>query len=328
MNVKYNLITCAFIFLLTSCVSYRYIDIQVLQPGSVNLPSNIRTLHIIEPGIESVDHDIAIRSKAHGNDFYYKLFVQAFDSVLNNYLHDSPDFNDVIVLVQKNNQWQDEARNIPIGEKEKHGVLSIVGQTLIDTIKPDTYIPDNEYGYSYYSFYSLYCRSKIEFTNPGRTKFYDTYIYSDTLTWSYRSMYADEASLNIPSASEAILQTADKAAGEYAHWLAPYWVSDERMLFYSNNKYMRLGYNFFVENKLTEAIQSWKYIYEAGTPLLASVAAHNIALAYEMLDDYDSSETWLNNSLTFKWHIQTEYYLGKIRQRIKFKQILDKQFKR
>jgi hypothetical protein len=301
-------------YFLSSCVSYRYIDLQVLNPGTIKLSHHVEELHIIDPQKRG-DYDIVIKDTTKRMDEYYKIYIQTFDSLLKTQLENSPFFEDSKVVIQNEKSFQAEMKNISPREKDKHLLVSIAKLSLIDSIKPKTYFIDFDVRYNYYSLYSIYYLFKIELINTGNSRYEDTFSFHDTLTWTGGGDYKRIAESEIPSTAEAIRETAKNAAEKYANRIAAYWSTEERMLFYNNNKYMRMGYQYFNRNDLDNAIKSWKYLYEAGTPLLASIAAHNIGLAYEMLDDFTNSELWLDNSLKSKWHIQTEEYLDRIKQR-------------
>jgi hypothetical protein len=302
-------------YFLSSCVSYRYIDLQVLNPGTIKIPYQVDEFHIVNSQKMDRDFDVVIKDSAKHPGAYYKMYIQTFDSLLKIKLESSPFFEHSKVVVQNEKSFQAEMKNLSQREKEKHLIASVTKLSLIDTIKPNTESIDYDTRYNYYSLYSIYYLFKLELVNAGSGRYEDTFSFHDTLTWSGVGDYRQIAESMIPSTPEAILETAKIAAEKYAKRIAAYWSTEERMLFYNNNKYMRSGYHSFTLNDLESAIKSWKYLYDVGTPELASLAAHNIGLVYEMLDDFTNSELWLNNSLKNKWHIQTEEYLDRIKLR-------------
>lgn len=309
------------ISIFTSCVSYRYIDLQILNPGSSKIPSNI-SLHIEEPEKMDSDHLLSFRDSAINKKYYYKLLVQTFDSTLKARFIESPMFEQSKAVVQKESDLDKEMGRMPSSEMNKHVSLSVRKMEVIEK-KPQ--VGYNNWDFSYTASYSYTYRFRIEMQNIGTEHYYDTSTITDTLTWEAESYYKEMLSDQLPTRREAITDIATMAAEKYARKVAPYWTTEERMLYYSNNKYMRKGYNLYLVNDLDGAIQSWKHLYEVGTPQLASIAAHNIALIYEILDDFDNSELWLDNSIKSKYHYQTVDYYYRIKERKAGRKKLDEE---
>ena len=87
---------------------------------------------------------------------------------------------------------------------------------------------------------------------------------------------------------------------------------------------MRKGYLAFITGDYANAISQWKQVYSSKTNDLAVMAAFNIALSYEFMDDILSAEEWLLNAEALKKTKNTAEYLKIIRNRVKDKNVLDK----
>lgn len=312
--MKYIYVICC--LFLGSCVSTRYIDVQVLHPASVKIPFT-RNLLIELQDPQNISRQITLQDTTHKAEDYLRVFMQTFDSTLAVTLRESPALNNTdIVTGNENNSKNTVAKN--------DLMISVDKILMTDTIQPNT---DVGYGFYYYSFYDVYYRVQIKVSEVSGNKFFDTRTISDTLSWRGNGNSMEESGRFIPPPIIAVAQAGEMAAKDYAKKLAPYWTKEERILFYNGNKYMREGYKYFLDNQLDNAIKEWKNLYEIGTPQLASIAAHNIAVMYEMLDDVKSSEVWLTNSLKNKWHYPTELYLNRMIQRVSEKPKLDNQMK-
>ncbi|HEY4789641.1 MAG TPA: DUF6340 family protein [Bacteroidales bacterium] len=305
----------------TSCITSRYIDIQVLNPGSVKLPSNI-TLHVVEPQETDSDYRILLKDSTLNKNYFCKLLTHNFDSTLKAHLEESPMFSNSRIIIQNNSELQSNLEKISPEKKREHVSMFF---EKIDLIESKVFVDYDLWNYEYNAAYSFYYKFRIELRNMGSDRIYDTYTFSDTLTWNSSNFYKDMLINELPSTSQATIEIGKIAGERYADKMAPFWTSEERMLFYSGNRFMRQGYNQFLANDLDGSIQTWKHLYEVGTPLLASVAAHNIALVYEMQDDFSNSELWLNNSLKARYHFQTEEYLDRIKERKAGRKKLDEE---
>jgi hypothetical protein len=270
------------------------------------------TLHIINPQKVDFDYNISLRDSSLNQSYFCKLLVINFDSTLLKQLRESPKFNNSQIVFQNENEFRKELANRSLNENERNVLLSIDRLDLAEFKKSVEYDFET---YEYVAYYSFSYKIKIELRNVGSNQIYDTRTLSDTVTWDNSSFYKELVYNDLPTTPQAIIEIGRMAGESYAEKIAPFWTTEERMLFYSGNKFLRKGYNQFVANDLDGAIQTWKYLYEVGTPQLASIAAHNIGLVYEMQDDFDNSELWLNNSLKTKYHYQTENYLERIKER-------------
>jgi hypothetical protein len=90
---------------------------------------------------------------------------------------------------------------------------------------------------------------------------------------------------------------------------------------------MRKAYDYFVEDKITDAIQQWQIVYDNGTKSLASMAAHNIALSYEVLDSLSLANEWINKSVALKPNPDSKLYQSVLAQRLSDSFILNSQLK-
>lgn len=298
--------TVLFFSLLTSCVSYRYIDIQVLNPGTANLPSPI-TLHITEP-----DGTDSTFSKMH------LLFIHNFDSTVKKNFEASPLFEKSKIVLQKTTDFNKEMKAKPNDEQKRDVLLSFKHLQIVE--KPQ-YIGVDDACECFTTMKPFVYTLKIDLVNAYTDYMYDSYMICDTIIWTGEDFNANRY---IP---KVITEIGKQAAKKYVQTTAPLWLTEERTMFYNGNRYMRKGYDLFVKNDFDGALASWKRLYEIGTPLLASIAAYNIALVYEMQDNLDDCEKWLNCSLATRHSALAESYLSRIKQRIADRPKIDKQLK-
>jgi hypothetical protein len=307
MKTVFKLLACI-CFLLSSCVSYRYIDIQVLNPASIKIPSKITRLYIVD-GTKKLDTVDYTKDSVTVN--LSNLPLESFGSTLKSKLEQTLLFKRTSILVRNTQQIRNDLKNKTIAERKSIAVVYVRYRIVVDTSQLDNYYSD------YYGNYIFYTLFKLELSNIGTNEVYDSYKPGDTLVW------ARTRERGIPS--KALLEVGRIAAEKYARRIAPYWKTEERVLFYKGNRAMRKGYELFEQNNLEGAMASWKHLYDIGTRPLAGAAAYNIALIYEMLDDLDSCEAWLVKSIASKKYELSAKYLELIQKRKLNNASIDKQ---
>ena len=120
-------------------------------------------------------------------------------------------------------------------------------------------------------------------------------------------------------------ELADIIASDLSVKLVPNWNTDERQIYFVPNQLMRKAYKYFGTNDLDAAISQWKTVYNLGTVPLASKAAFNIALTYEIKDDLPASKDWLNKAISLKKDSVFIRYQQIIEKRIEDRSKIDKQ---
>jgi hypothetical protein len=291
-----NWIFIVILFIFSSCISSRYIDIQVLHPAQIKIPSTYKNIHIVTPeSYPSTNQGILQQALAN-----------SFIKTLKKNLEDSPRFNGT--NIEENNIKDIDNKIFKLKEKEKNTHLLI--QFLFGVRIETSFDYDTD-------CYLLRYIIKVE--NHNSTIKCDKYDKTDTFYFPKNA----ETEIDVRNMAEL----GNAAAIKYAQRFAVYWIPEERQLFYSYNKYLRKGYNFLTSDKLPEARENWEKLYNIGTDNLASIAAHNIALLCEMEDNLDDSEAWIRKSLQKKYRPETERYFKVIIERKAQKASIDEQLK-
>jgi hypothetical protein len=298
------LLAVLFFLTISSCTSYRYIDIQVLNPSSIDLPK-LNTLVLVDYlGDKKASSDKKTSP-------LYDTIISQFQASIKKALEESPAFNHSTIDIIS----ADSIRMLANERKDtdqKQAILKFKFQMLIDTSHAGLSILRYPYG-----FYTIYNKYQFQLVDLNTNNQYDWYQSSNSFHLCRSSLTDDGV--------EGIKELARETADSYAKRIAPYWSTEERMLYYTSNGMMRKAYTCFCENDLDGAMMTWKELSEIGTSRLASLAAHNVALVYELLDDVDSCETWLVKSIQFKLNHQTNNYLTIIRSRKLSRVFLEKQ---
>jgi hypothetical protein len=310
----------------SSCTTIKNIEIQILNPAKIKIIAPDNIVHILEPSFTK-DFKITITNPLSGNEEYYREFMSSFDSSLFLSLKESPVFQKSRLVVQKEKDFQSEMQMLSADERQKHISLTFLNLILTDSIKPPYDFEEYDFNYRYIGLYSMSYTIKAEASNMGSPiSLYSDFI-QDTLVWTGRGNNKEEVENNLPSPAQAISDVGKISAEAYAKIIAPYWTTENRIIYIKSNKYASEAYKSFLNNDLQNAINNWKYLYETGTKNLAAIASFNIALAYEILDDLDNSELWLNNSRNLLKSKKTDEYLQLVKNRIALRPKIDNQLK-
>ena len=308
------LLASTFFLLLWSCFPHRYIDIQVLKPAQLSWTHSIDTLFLLEA------MKINQNERSEVNKLLYLKFLYSFNQSLDKNLKESPLLANSVVKSVPYNYLYENYRNSSM-EERKHLLLCAVNTI---NIKDTTYKHEAGEFYNQVTCQAIY-HVKVTISDFINRK--SELTIEDTVFWDSEPIfYAYDIDAFAHDTSEVYVELGDLAGEKVAKKIAPYWVTDERVIFHASNKYMRRGYNCFAENDALQAIQYWQKIYDSGTRRLAAMASYNIALSYETLDSLNLSKEWVEKSIKLKKELVKMRYLRLINDRIEEKNKLDKQF--
>jgi tetratricopeptide (TPR) repeat protein len=295
MNRFINLLIIVFFAFLISCssTSYKYINIQVLNPSDTMLPVNTSKLHIVDPCGQKESKNICIKD----------LNQSVFDTTLKQNIEQSPSFKNITIAIQKEGEIKEEMKNKPSG---LHVLL-----TSNYNVKVDTSDFENR-AYTYFGNYILTYHAKVELSDLKTRKPYDTFQYADSFSWPRQN---SQGFLIKRKLTDLLAETEYIAAIRYANHIASYWTTDQRMYYYSSSHLMDIANTRFEENDLDGAITLWKEVYAKENTKLKAFAAYNLGLAYEMLDDLNECESWLLKSKQIKRYAPVYNYLSIIKKR-------------
>ena len=168
-----------------------------------------------------------------------------------------------------------------------------------------------------------------------------TITQADTLVWESDIEYTRTLALNkLPNRQEALLYLASEVGTKLGQSLVPSWEPVRRYLYDDDHAYVQQGLEAFRRQRWEEAILYWQSVAntEGGKSSnssnrskrgkdkkAAAVAAANIAIAYELLDDYAlacdyASEAFrLFGALKTAWarqqQVNIRYYLGLLQEK-------------
>jgi hypothetical protein len=320
MQLKLNkCIGLAVLCVLFSCTTYRFLDIEVLKPAELPNINKINKLYIVNSERIALSQDL-LKDSA-----FFRFFLMNFGIELQHKLRESPLFDSTKIINIKFSDFKDTFKNLPF-EQRKYTTAS--------------YIQSFFYSDSVYSAYdynaSSWCtRYRVlydiifHFDNLAYTNnLSKNILVSDTLIWD-SPIHTDAWIVNYLKLAkkEKYHEICKYIAEAYAYKLAPHWIKVERLLYYSPNKIMLKAYNLYEKDEIAGAIKQWQIVYNNGTKYLASMAAHNIAVSYEVLDSITLANEWVNKSVNLKPRPDSKFYQNILAKRLLEKNSLNDQLK-
>ena len=190
----------------------------------------------------------------------------------------------------------------------------------------------------YYAYMQAFAQShwNVYYSDHRPVK---TITQADTLVWESDIENTRMQALNkLPNRQEALLYLATTVGEALGQSLVPSWEPVRRYLYTADNIHVQNGLDVFRYQRWEEAIHHWKQVAndETGktpktsktsktpkTTKATAVAAANIAIAYELLDDYSLACDYANEAsrlfgtLKTAWgrqqQVNTCYYLEQLR---------------
>ena len=163
-----------------------------------------------------------------------------------------------------------------------------------------------------------------------------TITQADTLVWESDVEYTRTQALNkLPNRQEALLYLASEVGTKLGQSLVPSWEPVRRYLYDDDHAYVQQGLEAFLYQRWQEDIYHWQQVANDESNVesrklkvkedkkAAAVATANMAIAYELLGDYDSACASANEAcrlfgaLKSAWarqqQVNIRYYLEQLR---------------
>ena len=128
---------------------------------------------------------------------------------------------------------------------------------------------------------------------------------TDSLIWSIISDAPVGVSLAINKAKTTLNKMFIDVGAEFASQVSTQWIPQERMLvLFDSSKWMKAR-DLAMDFKWEEAMDIWMAEVKSSDVRKSAAAAYNIALACDILGDYDIADKWLD-------YARDKYYFGEI----------------
>lgn len=185
---------------------------------------------------------------------------------------------------------------------------------------------------NYYAFIEAYCSGHWTLFYKGIST-PQVFAMADTLAWEQFGPTQERAILGLPNHKEALLDFAIYAGEEWAKKLAPQWITADRYFYRNKNEQIMAGIDYMTHQQWDYAIRQWQLAYNVARSKNSkkreletmAYAAANIAVSYEIMDDFSSAINWTEKAIAaFKKMkspdapqqvVNLQYYLAQLKER-------------
>ncbi|MCT4638455.1 MAG: DUF6340 family protein [Bacteroidales bacterium] len=304
------------IAIFVACNSVSYINVEVLKPAEIKLPNKYSNAAVVVSSYNNDQKYTGIEALMFTKDVVDSYHEQCSEAVKSSigysYTFESSDYIPLFKLSRKLN-----GDTIPFlsvetlkGIRAKYNTDIVIG---LDYLRPglaftgETRKPVNVQRGYLEGLWRLY---------DARTgEIIDTHSFSDSVT--IRGYQGDLAYYDF--VQYIVLSGLDKKAFDngvsYARRIAPYWGVETRKLYYQGHIEMGRALSFAQDNKWRKAEHIWKELSKRSNKKLKASCYFNLAVASEVMGDYDKAFEYLKKSKEIKSTSLINEYRDKLRKR-------------
>lgn len=326
---------------LAACQTTSILNFQSLNAPTIVLPSDVKTIGF-------VDRNISFSKDTTGQ---YFLFNELLMKDTTEYTEEMADYCylgfkdnlseaitlDTIPFFRLPSQFLAEERNYPAMEwTDVDSICQIQGSDILIALEDiqiyNKYSTiENEEGrqlgftdISYFSVWRIY--------DPLYQKYYDERIVVDSLfSEVYSNSYKKLVEQELPKRKDLFRDVSYELGKEYALLLSPQWADFSRRYFIAGDDRFAVANYYLNQENWEKAISIWEEIADENNFKLSGRACFNLALAYEIKEDFTSANQWLRRAVSsykklkslpseFKW---VEQYFPELIKRYQNKKSLN-----
>jgi tetratricopeptide (TPR) repeat protein len=171
------------------------------------------------------------------------------------------------------------------------------------------------------------CKIGFRIYDPKSKSIADQQMFNKSNTWEAKGSSIKEALSLLIQKSEATKYTSRLAGNSYAEKIAPMPIRISRT-FYAKpkkNQYMASGVRMAEVSQWEEAIDTWKQGISFTSTKTAGKISYNIAVAYEVLGDFNSAKDWANKAYINYGNKKARDYNAMLNNRIRNEAIVKQQ---
>ncbi|QGY46684.1 hypothetical protein GM418_24395 [Maribellus comscasis] len=321
-----------------SCVTTQNLTIEIPQPGSKELPANIRSLTIVNRTMD--DQYQNLESDSLQNIFFRKQFnldttiydLQAVDTTmkaLGELLFESGRYDYVIPVdrfldFRKNSflsyemSWE-EVKNL-CKTYNTDAVLSMdyYKTTLETDYGRETFYDPVSDNYFEASAAQMQINYEVMFRvyDPEQEKVIMREFLRDTLIWEDADINARQLFGHFTPVKQALTEAGIAIALDLSDKISTQWRSERRTYFSSGPDELEHGASLAKNGEWEAAVAVWQELENSSdSKSIKSKAQFNIAVAYEILGDIDQAVAWAVKSYETMFRSQTYTYLETLQKR-------------
>jgi len=302
-------ITCFLGWLLlmsSSCISYRYIDIETCNPGAMTFPAEMRRVLIVNHALpqQDVPFESTVRQLSPSMTITADSTAFDFCRTLGGALSEFPGFDDVRLLEGCFRQDESPLSSTPLSRKE---VERLSDEHEVDiVISLDRLLFRlNEYyatisGVEVQGIMNVEVSGVLRVYKPDREVPLTTILLVDTITPDLWFEQDDKSVWDLFFSSDPanlLRESASFLAYEARKHFVPYWEPDIRWYFGSYETKWKEAAMYAEAERWDSALAIWRALYEgAASAKKKAYLASNIALAEELMGDLPQALAYATTS--------------------------------
>jgi hypothetical protein len=312
--------------LFTSCKTYEYFNIEVLEPAELYLSPAIQTLALAHNISLADDDSTGMPFRIYGELYYDTVFIDtALARASINGLADELIFTGRLATatidslekpLPKNTMDYTQAdidfvRNL-CDENASNAFL-----VLNQIAHENSY--DEYFGNSggFYGVFEVVMNTEWLLINPYTSKLLDKKNLSDTLYFELADLEIDENDDGFEIRKEILTKAALTSGYDYASWISPHYVQTSRLIFTKGDKNIKLGYEQAQSGNWKNAAYFWRESFTSGDSKIKAKASFNLALANEMEGLLEPALEWAKESYTIFPDELNATYISILEKRIR-----------
>lgn len=290
------------ITVLTSCSSYEILNIDVLKPAKHTFQPEIKSVVLVDNSRPYRGKDVH-QVKTLSNQFSVDtIWVDNFSTLSLNTLKEELQnrmFFDSVYMHPHPLKQDDKFINRALNWQQVDDLCKQYNAQAVIAFEKDIYntniLVSRTYPYEG-NLYSYLDASGVilwrAYNNLNQKLIYkETQV--DTISWDAIGNSIQEIAQELPTIVASIEELAIYMGTQAANHATPIWESQRRGYYATGNIHFLQASEFVRKQEWGEAVKIWKYTFDNSKKKNKARAAYNLALASEMLDDYESSQYWL-----------------------------------
>ncbi|GAF02664.1 DUF6340 family protein [Saccharicrinis fermentans] len=140
----------------------------------------------------------------------------------------------------------------------------------------------------------------------------------DTISWDVTGGNITQIANGLPAIKGGLGDLAQYLGEQAADYLAPVWETQTRGYYVAGNYHFVQAAEFVNAENWGEAIKLWKYVFDHSQKKVKARAAYNLALAAEILSDYESALYWLKEGMSVYSQLKKTVVVDDRRRMVKY----------
>lgn len=170
-------------------------------------------------------------------------------------------------------------------------------------------------------------KSGLRLYDPKNKGIIDQQSFSEAHTWEGKGSSITDAMNALIQKNRAVLETGRFAGRDYAFRISPQPVRLRRVMYTKakGNRYLEKGSRLAETGDWEGAIQSWRAAMSSTNDKVLGRAAHNLAVGYEVIGDYEEALKWAQRAYANHNNKQSRTYSRQLRLRMQQEDLVDMQ---